>query len=76
MVSTVWFGIGGYDHQMTYNNGGVSRKQPLIVSLRIDFSIFPSNLNKKQCFSHFEGFSRNGALCFSEELQLLGLGKR
>jgi hypothetical protein len=35
----------------------------------------PSNLNKKGCFSHFEGFSRSRALCFPEELLLLGLGK-
>jgi len=35
----------------------------------------PTNVHKICHFWNFVGFSRNGALCFSEELQLLGLGK-
>jgi hypothetical protein len=36
---------------------------------------FPSNLNKKEVFSHFVGFSKCGTLCFPEELLQLGAKK-
>lgn len=34
---------------------------------------FPSNVSKKGGFPHFDGFSRNGALCFSASFYSLGL---
>lgn len=54
----------------------------MLETLQLDYlektvilTYIPTKVNKKQGFSHFEGFSRSRALCFPEELLLLGLGK-